>query len=402
MRNHRFVLLSSVLMALACSLPVTGCTAVADFPDYPLVVESVALGEDFMCVRSKENQVLCWGNNEAGQLGTEGVGFSDHPLLMNQLDPVQGLAAGRFHVCALDDQQSVWCWGSNDVAQIGVVGGVDSNQIREVSGISNVAQLYLGLENSCARDFNFNFYCWGSNRFLQLTEPLSTTHSAVPVPIPVPNEVNIESLAVGERHMCALDGAKDVYCWGDNSFGQTGLDGNSGDEVPCGSGSLCIQTPRKVESLSSVKQISSRTNHTCALMEDGSIQCWGENYDGQVGIDSGSESVPEPAAFVKASGVSGWTQVSTGYNHSCAIAEGGGLYCWGNNFWGQLAVSYEEVEESVVPLRVAGLDDVRDAVLGCGTTCALVGDEGTLYCWGDSGNGLFGEDGSNYDTPVRM
>ncbi len=401
MRNYRFVILSGALMALMCPLPVTGCTAVADFPDYPLLVESLALGDNFVCVISKNREALCWGNNISGQLGSERDSALDNPWPVDQLESVLEIALGKYHACAIADTDSVWCWGTNNVYQVGATVNDDFVHAQRVSGLPAMKQVFAGPQNSCAGGYNDEFFCWGINDALQLTKPMDLGYSATPVPIP-PIGMNIKSLAVGERHICALDGEGDVYCWGDNSSGQTGLGMNHVDEEACERENRCIRIPHKVESLSNVERIASASTHTCALLGGGSIRCWGENFDGQAGVDNDSNLVFEPAEVMEAPVGSRWIRVDTGFDHSCAVEERGDLYCWGNNYWGQLGVDDELVERSWQPLRVVGLEDVREVALGNGTTCAIVGHEKTLYCWGNSTDGQISFDAESYSAPVEM
>lgn len=128
-------------------------------------------------------------------------------------------------------------------------------------------------------------------------------------------------ITAGKYHTCALLEDETVRCWGYNAYGQLG-DGSTTDST----------TPVPVSGLSGAAQIAAGTNHTCALLEDGTARCWGQNNNGQLG-DGSTVHRTTPVAVI---GLSGATQVAAGINHTCAVLEDGTVLCWGGNHNGQL------------------------------------------------------------------
>lgn len=145
-------------------------------------------------------------------------------------------------------------------------------------------------------------------------------------------------IAAGGKHSCALLPAGTVECWGSNANGQLGIGTLTGPET-C-SGAPCSTTPVAVPGLSNVIAIAAGTTHSCALLSGGTVECWGSNSYGELG--NGSSTGPETCAGnacsaspVPVSGLSGATAIAAGSEHSCALVSGT-VVCWGANFFGEL------------------------------------------------------------------
>jgi hypothetical protein len=135
------------------------------------------------------------------------------------------------------------------------------------------------------------------------------------------------ALAGGADHTCAILDDGSVRCWGYNSNGQLG-DGTNTDR----------NTPTALSSWPSGRTavaITAGSYHTCAILDDGSVRCWGSNSDGQLG-DGTTTDRNTPTTL------SGWPSgrtavaISAGYYHTCAILDDGSVRCWGYNSDGQL------------------------------------------------------------------
>ena len=202
-----------------------------------------------------------------------------------------------------------------------------------------------------------------------------------------------KQIALGE-HSCALLSDGTVKCWGRNSSNQLGATGKD----TCGYrkiGYECSKIPLAVSGLTNVIQIDAGTNHTCALLNDKTVKCWGANNTEQLGdVDKENRKVP---ALV--SGLNNVRQIALGSAHTCALLdddpstfdnEAGKVKCWGYNLLGQLGDGSRD--SSAAPVFVSDLNNVRQISLGFSDTCALLNDDpstpdneaGKVKCWGFS------------------
>src|SRR5438093_4486252 len=125
--------------------------------------------------------------------------------------------------------------------------------------------------------------------------------------------------------------------------------------------------------------------HTCALLQDGTVRCWGLNDAGQLGDGSTTNS----STPVAVAGVGGAAAVTGGGFHTCARFPDGTLQCWGRNNAGQLGDPATLREAVTTPVRVTGITTATAVSAGGFHTCALPGD-GTVRCWGQNDYGQLG------------
>lgn len=192
--------------------------------------------------------------------------------------------------------------------------------------------------------------------------------------------------AAGTRHSCSVTDEGRVECWGDNTDGQLG---NGTRETST--------TPVPVVGLTGVRQVSAGAQHTCALLQNGSVRCWGLGGSGQLG-NGGTDSHDTPVAV---QGISGATAIAVGGFHGCALLGDGTVRCWGQDGMGELGDG-EGGDFHATPVAVTGLASATALATGEFHTCALV-PGGTVECWGHNGFGQLGDgttDGS--DEPVEV
>lgn len=155
------------------------------------------------------------------------------------------------------------------------------------------------------------------------------------------------------------------------------------------SGTLIPDTTERFDIVLNVASISAGSDHTCDATADRLFYCWGRGSAGQLG-NGGTASTTVPDSVSGARTVSA-RMVSAGDAHSCGVVPGGSVYCWGNNWAGQLGNGSSN--DSDVPVRVTYLPSVLAVTAGRFHTCAVSTDQ-QGFCWGDNGSGQLG-DGTN-------
>jgi alpha-tubulin suppressor-like RCC1 family protein len=166
-----------------------------------------------------------------------------------------------------------------------------------------------------------------------------------------------------------------VDCWGDNSYGQLGDGTNTSHSTL----SLVVGLAGPTAA------ISLGYTHACALLTNGTVQCWGDNSYGQIG--DGTTTNRNVATTVP--GLSGITAVTAGFYRTCAIGSGGAMWCWGSSH-GAGAIGDGTTSDRHVPTAVYGLTAAVEVVVGNGHTCARLSN-GTVWCWGDNTHGAVGD-----------
>lgn len=187
----------------------------------------------------------------------------------------------------------------------------------------------------------------------------------------------LSSLAAGEGTTCAVLDDGSARCWGDNRAGQLG-DGTRTSSV----------RPVAVAGLNDATAISAGYEFACALRALGTVVCWGSGTNGRLGHGS-TEGSPTP---VEVAGLSGVTAIHAGYSTACALRDDGTVWCWGRG--GELGRTM--LSDSSVPVAVPGLSDVRAIGVAShgGTTLSShtcgVRTDGTAFCWGLNDDGQNG------------
>ncbi len=352
----------------------------------------IVTGGNHTCALSDAGRVSCWGANTLGQLGTGDTSPRPSPAPVIGLDgAVLSIAATERGTCAIKQDGTLWCWGANDVGQLaqGTQDGVAHTVPVEVTGLKEIYWLVGGANHYCGASWNAKLYCWGANGDGQAGT--GVVGGSVLAPAQVSGVKKVKALAAGANFSCVSGESTKPRCWGGNDKGQLGV-------APGAS----TGSPTEVPGVTGVYELQAGVAHVCALGWDKiSLQCWGDNFYGQLAQGTIGETVPrgpgavttltEPYLLGGTSGSScsfAKAVVATAKQGDKSATTPHALYCWGEGTGGRLGVGHES--PSGAPLPVA-LGDV--AWLSQGSTsrtqCAIVRGGG-VFCWGDNSAGQAG------------
>ena len=343
----------------AMPVTVTGLTGVVE----------VSGGGYHSCARLRDGTVRCWGRNSGdpndiggGQLGdpTLDAFFSTTPVAVTGIANATAVAAGGFHSCALRDGR-VWCWGQNDQGQLGT-GTLDPPGFLArnptpviVSGITNAIAISAGGWHTCALLQGGTIRCWGQNDYGQLGDGAIIVPQTRPTPIPrrTPTPVMVQgittavALQAGIFHTCALLQDGRMQCWGWNDFFQLGND------PPAANAS---STPLTVNGITNPAVMAPGAEQSCVVLRDGRMQCWGDNGFAQNGNGSPRGIFNPPTAAV--TGLTTALTASSGAEHTCAVLQDGRVQCWGRGLFGRLGDGRDRNSpegDAFAPVTVVGI-----------------------------------------------
>lgn len=285
----------------------------------------IAVGPRFACYRNAGGAVFCWGESAAG-LGDGTSTTSATPVRVNLgtgSAAQVAVSAWSDTACVVLIDRTVRCWGDGTAGMLGDGRRVSSATPVTVTGLSFADEVALGRAHACARG-NGEIRCWGQNGLGQLGDD-STTERLTPVRPASGGSALITTavqIVTGAYHTCALMAEAYVKCWGQNDRGNLCVRDTSGRTAPVGA--QLDQT---------VRQISASGAHTCARSLDGSVRCWGDGSTGAMGNDTRAEVNSGP---VFPTGIGGVSMVSAGARHTCVLLMDGRVRCWGDNSEGQL------------------------------------------------------------------
>jgi alpha-tubulin suppressor-like RCC1 family protein len=409
-------------------------------------------GQRHTCALQRSGRVLCWGDNDHGQLG-DGTTEThrDDPVPVAGLADATAIAAGVNHTCALRAGGIVGCWGANDSGQLGDGTTVDRLAPATVTGLGPALEVAAGGAHTCARRRDGALACWGAGVAGQLGDA-TAMHVDHGAPVTVAGLPPAAGIAAGASHTCALGRDGRVACWGAISDGPAPCVPVEGGGMECsGYGTSCGKiwdghteahaTPEIVADVTQVLALRAHGDRTCALQADGAIRCWarphrcsvsgavearpttlpvagadeiamsagfacarrggavlcgGSNRAGQLGDGT---TVDRPT-FAPVPGLDDAAALALGDRHACALRRGGAVACWGFNVSGQLGDGTRAGKGA--PTRVVGLDDAVEVAAGRWHTCARR-RAGSVVCWGENDARSLG-DGTTEDrlAPVAV
>ncbi|MGH7467360.1 MAG: RCC1 domain-containing protein [Longimicrobiales bacterium] len=359
----------------------------------------VSAGNGVSCGLRLFGELFCWGSNASLMLGisnttppdrctdaaASNVRCSVRPMAVAAATMrFSSVSVGNNHVCALQMVSgAAYCWGNNALGQIGIPTTTPWQNapvaVSPPAGTSTALafrSISAGRGLTCAIATTGDEYCWGDGYGSQPvlgwhgwgSQPGGPGASATSVSFGFscrmnsigvwcdratnPRSISLRHTFLGQgstaEHVCAIDESATTWCWGNSSNGKLG----NGTPI---SGRTPVNTPSPLNS------VAAGSSHSCGLA--GTIAyCWGSNLNGELGIGTGpSAGSSAPLQVTNGPNTPAWRKISAGLRHTCALDNGGEIWCWGTNYMGQLGIGTSLVYNSmlgteavVTPTRTVG------------------------------------------------
>jgi alpha-tubulin suppressor-like RCC1 family protein len=340
-------------------------------------VTAIAAGDLHTCALMSDRSVKCWGSNLEGQLGDGTIISKSYPAKVSGINTATQLAAS-YHTCAILSDNTTQCWGRGDSGQLGDNNSTGSRTSVVVSGLGSAKSIDASPRSSCATLIDNTTKCWGDYYISNQNSPNT-----------IVGITNTHTVATGYGHACVLLNDQTIQCWGDGGRGQLGNGSSSSNSNPV--------TVSSISTATAIAVGGNQAGHSCALLSDNTIQCWGANDYGQLGDGTQTDrSTPTAVSSIStaiAVAVGGGGEGCGGvgcYNsgHSCAVLSNNTIQCWGANDYGQLGNG--TTDNSSLPVTVPGISNATEVTAGFQHTCALLSDS-TVKCWGYNNQGQLGD-----------
>jgi alpha-tubulin suppressor-like RCC1 family protein len=357
----------------------------------------LALGGGFGCALGEDGAVRCWGDNDRGQTGSpDSTTPTQKPRVVGGLGPVGQVTTGTRHACALQLDGKVFCWGDDEH---GLVSGTPSLVAHpvpvEIPGLLlPVAQLVAVSDHQCAILMGGDLFCWGNNDYGQVgVASLDGGPPVKNIPRPMRALDNVVQVGGAEAVTCALRTSGEVSCFGRNFSGQLGNGTSDTTAHPVATAVTGLLSP--------VAQLTSSAGyHVGVTLADGRVQGWGSNGRNAIVTTAG---VFQLTTATQVAGISGASEIAAGGYFTCARARTGKVSCWGDNSGGQIGLPYDGGANTEPPKEVAGTEGAERVAAGRAAFACIIAT-GKVLCWGANDTGQLGRDtvGGSFPGPAKI
>ena len=388
----------------------------------------ITTGLSHSCAILTDGAVKCWGYNTNGELGlgdtaSRGTDSNDMGANLPVIDLGSGsdgvkytakaVSAGDAHTCAILNDDSLKCWGLNASGQLGIGNLLSQGDARNEMGnflpkvnlgTGKTAKLVsAGVSHTCAILNDDSLKCWGANASGQLgygNNVALTSPNATSIAFDAGRTVR--AVSAGISHSCVILDDASVHCWGNNASGQLGLENDTNVNAPI---STAVNLGKdQTEVPITAVQLNSRGDHSCAILTDGSVKCWGNNVNGQLGQNTDLSSLPTIGKYVDQMGnnlpaiflgegrtaiavtTSNLAQSGSSYfGNTCVILDDYTVKCWGANAMFQLGRGTGPITSSIgvspgqmtalLPISLGTGLNAMQISLGAQHVCAVLGPE---------------------------
>jgi alpha-tubulin suppressor-like RCC1 family protein len=383
------------LLQIGKQTQTSNVTSPQSFDDISSVEGFVAIstGDNQTCAISTVGDSWCWGSNSDGQLGIGEISDSSIPVatyLLSNWQKVIAVESGGSHSCTLTTQGNLVCWGLNDMGQVGDT-GADTSSVPHYLEDTTFTKIATGIRNTCGVRNGGSIVCWGDNESGQSGNN-STLSSSIPVTAQLPAGATAREVATGDSHTCALLDNDDVMCWGSNSKGKLGDGTTTQRLVPTKVLQLRTAPGQSVNSTSDISHNAATINTSFSTVDVSAHRVLEYGTDEFLSGETNSIDLGHFGSV---------QQIASGSQHSCVVIAGGFAKCWGDNSDGALGTGDQTSRE--LPVDVKDLSDhARIVAVGRSHSCVAI-SSGAVKCWGDNSSGQLG-DGSflSKSTPVTV
>jgi alpha-tubulin suppressor-like RCC1 family protein len=313
----------------------------------------------------------------------DALGFNDTNVVTTPNKKLSATAIGgnSYTHCALLSDATVKCWGQNKYGALGLDPTITpvSGKPVAIAGLTNVASIgwgtsYDGPHHICFVITGGTIKCLGLNANGQLGGGSASPYETTPVTVAGLGGTATQ-VTMGASHTCALLTDQTVRCWG------SGLNGELGNSVSANS-----LTPVTVTGINTAIHIAASYYYTCAILADGTGRCWGLNTNGKLGNNS-TVATNSP---VVVSGLTNAIKIAASSYSTCALLSTGQVKCWGTGDYGAMG-NGTWTSSNPVPVTVSGINNAIDLSGGgwADKYCATLSDN-TVKCWGKNFDGDLG------------
>jgi alpha-tubulin suppressor-like RCC1 family protein len=338
---------------------------------------TVSAGYEHTCAIKTDGTLWCWGSDWDGRLGNGADGDQDSPdQESTAATDWASVSAGPGHTCAIKTDGTLWCWGGDWGGRLG--NGADGNQDspdQESTAATDWATVSAGTDHTCAIKTDGTVWCWGYDGHGRLGNGADGDQDS-------PDQESTAAtdwatVSAGREHTCAIKTDGTLWCWGSDGDGRLGNGADGAQNSP----------DQESTAATDWATVSAGYSHTCAIKTNGTLWCWGRDADGALG--NGGLTGNQQSPSQESTAASNWASVVTGDNYTCALKTNGTIWCWGDDDQGQLGNGAESGAQISPMQELTQANDWAAVSALVNHTCA-VKTNGALWCWGHGRDGKLG------------